>query len=183
MTPGITSTLPRSLNTTSPSFSRFDPRRRARISRHPKQRSLYRRGRGGKFIAQHRTGTAAVRAAATPFASKWKRIVRPDFGELLLAFFDLRETDLYKLNGPLSMTHLLPLVTNDAFAKLKDRPFQPATRSGSAAACQHFRSHAKTGHFAPPSVRKLRSHRPVYRDAPRRSAGPGDQDHALSHER
>src|ERR1700720_3462587 len=50
-----------------------------------------------------------------------------DFVELLLAFFDLQEADLYKLDGPLSMTHLMPLVTNDAFAKLKDRPFQPAT--------------------------------------------------------
>src|SRR5438067_6925032 len=50
-----------------------------------------------------------------------------DFKDLLLAFFDLREGDLYKLNGPLSMTHLMPLVTNDAFAKLKDRPFQPST--------------------------------------------------------
>src|SRR5438445_4141022 len=50
-----------------------------------------------------------------------------DFRELLLAFFDLQEADLYRLNGPLSMTHLMPLVTNDAFAKLKDRPFQPAT--------------------------------------------------------
>jgi polyphosphate kinase len=50
-----------------------------------------------------------------------------DFRELLLAFFDLQETDLYGLDGPLSMTHLMPLVTNDAFAKLKDRPFQPAT--------------------------------------------------------
>jgi polyphosphate kinase len=49
-----------------------------------------------------------------------------DFRELLLAFFDLQEADLYTLNGPLSMTHLTPLVTNDAFAKLKDRPFQPA---------------------------------------------------------
>lgn len=48
-----------------------------------------------------------------------------DFRELLLAFFDLQETDLYRVNGPLSMTHLMPLVTNDAFAKLKDRPFQP----------------------------------------------------------
>src|SRR5213076_2593535 len=38
-----------------------------------------------------------------------------------------QEADLYKLGGPLSMTHLMPLVTNDAFAKLKDRPFQPAT--------------------------------------------------------
>src|SRR5881394_1492230 len=50
-----------------------------------------------------------------------------DFKDLLLAFFDLQEADLYKLDGPLSMTHLMPLVTNDAFAKLKDRPFQPAT--------------------------------------------------------
>ena len=50
-----------------------------------------------------------------------------DFRELLLAFFDLQEADLYGLDGPLSMTHLMPLVTNDAFAKLKDRPFQPAT--------------------------------------------------------
>jgi polyphosphate kinase len=49
-----------------------------------------------------------------------------EFLELLLEFFDLGEEDAYKVNGPLSMTHLLPLVTNDAFAKLKDRPFQPA---------------------------------------------------------
>ena len=48
------------------------------------------------------------------------------FLELLLRFFDLTEADAYKLDGPLSMTHLMPLVTNDAFAKLKDRPFQPA---------------------------------------------------------
>src|SRR6266513_1858954 len=50
-----------------------------------------------------------------------------DFRDLLLAFFDLQEADLYKLDGPLSMTHLMPLVTNDAFANLKDRPFQPAS--------------------------------------------------------
>ena len=49
-----------------------------------------------------------------------------DFEGLLLEFFDLAETDLFKLDGPLSMTHLSPLVANDAFAKLKDRPFQPA---------------------------------------------------------
>jgi polyphosphate kinase len=48
-----------------------------------------------------------------------------EFRELLLEFFDLGEDDVYKLDGPLSMTHLAPLVTNDAFAKLKDRPFQP----------------------------------------------------------
>jgi polyphosphate kinase len=49
-----------------------------------------------------------------------------DFRELLLAFFDLQEADLYRLDGPLSMTHLMPLVTNDALAKLRDRAFQPA---------------------------------------------------------
>ena len=49
-----------------------------------------------------------------------------DFLDLLLEYFDLTEADVYKLDGPLSMTHLAPLVSNDAFAKLKDRPFQPA---------------------------------------------------------
>src|SRR5881398_2846393 len=49
-----------------------------------------------------------------------------DFLELLLDFFNLSEPDACKLDGPLSMTHLAPLVANDAFAKLKDRPFQPA---------------------------------------------------------
>src|SRR5436305_6481677 len=48
-----------------------------------------------------------------------------DFIELLTGFFDLSEAYVYKLNGPLSMTHLTPLLTNDAFAQLKDRPFQP----------------------------------------------------------
>src|SRR5216684_3779642 len=48
-----------------------------------------------------------------------------DFRELLLEFFELTEADVYKADGPLSMTHLTPLITNDAFAKLKDRPFQP----------------------------------------------------------
>jgi polyphosphate kinase len=49
-----------------------------------------------------------------------------EFRDLLLEFFDLGEDDLYKLKGPLSMTHLAPLIANDALAKLKDRPFQPA---------------------------------------------------------
>ncbi|MEO5717723.1 MAG: polyphosphate kinase 1 [Chthoniobacterales bacterium] len=49
-----------------------------------------------------------------------------DFASLLLEFFNLTEADLYQLDGPLSMTHLAPLVANDAFAKLKDRVFQPA---------------------------------------------------------
>ncbi len=49
-----------------------------------------------------------------------------DFSDLLLDFFQLGPADLYKVDGPLSMTHLAPLVANDAFAKLKDRVFQPA---------------------------------------------------------
>src|SRR5213596_3175240 len=49
-----------------------------------------------------------------------------DFRDLLLKFFNLTDADVYKLDGPLSMTHLMPLVTNDAFANLRDRPFQPA---------------------------------------------------------
>src|SRR6184192_4823837 len=49
-----------------------------------------------------------------------------EFRDLLLQFFNLTEADVYKLDGPLSMTHLAPLVANDAFANLRDRPFQPA---------------------------------------------------------
>jgi polyphosphate kinase len=48
-----------------------------------------------------------------------------DFLDLLLEFFDLTEADTYKVNGPLTMTHVTPLIANDAFANLKDRPFQP----------------------------------------------------------
>src|SRR5438045_562006 len=48
-----------------------------------------------------------------------------DFRDLLLQFFNLTEADVYKVDGPLSMTHLAPLVVNDAFANLRDRPFQP----------------------------------------------------------
>src|SRR5207253_1768651 len=49
-----------------------------------------------------------------------------DFEELLLEFFNLTDADLYRVNGPITMTHLAPLVVNDAFGKLKDRPFKPA---------------------------------------------------------
>src|SRR5260370_2072966 len=49
-----------------------------------------------------------------------------DVLELILRFFDLTQADAYKLDGPLSMTHLMPLWTNDAFAKFKYRPLQPA---------------------------------------------------------
>jgi polyphosphate kinase len=49
-----------------------------------------------------------------------------DFQDWLLERFKLKEDDLYKVSGPLTLTHLLPLISNEAFAKLKDRPFTPA---------------------------------------------------------
>ncbi len=45
---------------------------------------------------------------------------------LLRETFGLGEADVYRVNGPLSMTHLAPLIFSDAFAKLRDRPFIPA---------------------------------------------------------
>ena len=49
-----------------------------------------------------------------------------DFQLLLLERFKLTDADLYQLDGPISMTQLSPLINNEAFAKLKDRPFFPA---------------------------------------------------------
>lgn len=49
-----------------------------------------------------------------------------DFQLLLLERFNLSDADLYLLNGPISMSHLSRLLSNEAFAKLKDRPFFPA---------------------------------------------------------
>ena len=51
--------------------------------------------------------------------SAWKSKLIARRIALLLDFFNLSEPDAYKLDGPLSMTHLTPLVANDAFAKLK----------------------------------------------------------------
>ena len=50
----------------------------------------------------------------------------PDFQAYLLESFKLTVADLYLLDGPISMAHILPLVNNEAFAALKDRPFLPA---------------------------------------------------------
>ena len=49
-----------------------------------------------------------------------------EFQQFLLDRFKLTADDLYKVNGPLSMTYLTPLISNDAFTKLKDRPFYPS---------------------------------------------------------
>jgi len=49
-----------------------------------------------------------------------------DFQRFLLDRFNLTDADLYLLDGPISMTHISPLLGNEAFAKLKDRPFFPA---------------------------------------------------------
>lgn len=50
----------------------------------------------------------------------------PDFLQLLLEQFHLAEADVYKVRGPITMTHLEALFTNDAFARLRDRPFKPS---------------------------------------------------------
>lgn len=50
----------------------------------------------------------------------------PEFQQFILDRFKLGAADLYKVNGPLSLTYLTPLIVNEAFAKLKDRPFYPS---------------------------------------------------------
>ena len=49
-----------------------------------------------------------------------------EFQDWLVERFKLKQEDVYKVAGPLTMTHLLPLIGNEAFAMLKDRPFTPA---------------------------------------------------------
>ncbi len=49
-----------------------------------------------------------------------------EFQQLLLERFKLTAADLYLVNGPISMGYLSPLISNEAFARLKDRPFSPA---------------------------------------------------------
>lgn len=44
----------------------------------------------------------------------------------LLETFRLKQEDLYKGGSPLNMLHLFPLCSNDAFARLRDRPFIPS---------------------------------------------------------
>ena len=46
--------------------------------------------------------------------------------QLLLERFKLTPADLYLVDGPISMLHLSSLTGNEAFARLKDRPFLPA---------------------------------------------------------
>ena len=51
----------------------------------------------------------------------------PEIQKYLLETFKLTEADLYLLPGPINFIHLQPLFASDAFPKLRDRPFQPAT--------------------------------------------------------
>ena len=51
----------------------------------------------------------------------------PDIERFLLETFRLTEVDLYRLPGPINFLHLQPLFGSDAFPRLRDRPFQPAT--------------------------------------------------------
>ena len=51
----------------------------------------------------------------------------PETERFLLETFRLAEADLYRLPGPINFLHLEPLFSTDAFPRLRDRPFQPAT--------------------------------------------------------
>jgi polyphosphate kinase len=51
----------------------------------------------------------------------------PEIERYLLETFRLTEADLYRLPGPINFIHLQPLFSSDAFPRLRDRPFQPAT--------------------------------------------------------
>ena len=86
-----------------------------------------------------------------------------DFRQLLLDFFNLGEADLYRLNGPLTMSHLAPLVSNDAFAKLKDRIFQPTRDPALPPHANIFEVMRKQDVLLASSLRKLRSDRRVNR--------------------
>ena len=106
-----------------------------------------------------------------------------DFSDLLLEFFQLTEADLYKLDGPLSMTHLAPLVANDAFAKLKDRVFQPARDPALPPHADIFEAMRKQDILL---HHPYESYDPVVELVEKRgdrSARPRAQDHALSDER
>ncbi len=50
-----------------------------------------------------------------------------EVARFLLEVFKLTEDDLYRLDGPINFLHLQPLYGSDAFPKLRDRPFTPAT--------------------------------------------------------
>jgi Polyphosphate kinase len=69
------------------------------------------------------------------------------------------------------------------FRQAERSAFPARNRSGPAAAGRHFRGHAQAGYFAASSLREFRSRCPLYRECRHRSAGAGDQDYALSHQR
>lgn len=54
----------------------------------------------------------------------------PEIEEKLLQTFNLTKDDLYRVNGPLTFLHLMPLCSDDAFANLKDKPFVPVKARG-----------------------------------------------------
>ena len=62
----------------------------------------------------------------------------PEVARFLLETFKLTEDDLYRLDGPINFLHLQPLYTSDAFPRLRDRPFQPATPKALPASADIF---------------------------------------------
>ncbi len=51
----------------------------------------------------------------------------PEIEKFLLEIFRLTADDLYRLPGPVNFLHLQPLFGSDAYPRLRDKPFQPAT--------------------------------------------------------
>ena len=124
-----------------------------------------------------------VRAAAMPCGWKWKPIARKISAICSSSFSSSGEMDLYKVDGPLSMPHLAPLVANDAFAKFKDRVFQPARDPALPPHADIFEVMRRQDVFL---HHPYESYDPVVEFIESAAAGPAgarDQDHTLSHER
>ncbi len=62
----------------------------------------------------------------------------PEVLSMLLGKLDLAADDCYALHGPLSFTHLAPLVFSDFRPDLKDRPFVPIYPAELPAGCDTF---------------------------------------------
>ena len=131
-----------------------DPRR-ARLPRHPQQRPLHRRRRSRQPPAQHRAGAAALEPGQRRAPRSGSRLPGR-FPSCSSISSSSTEADLYKLDGPLSMTHLAPLVANDAFAKLKDRVFQPARDPALPPHADIFEAMRRAGCSAASSLREFR---------------------------
>jgi polyphosphate kinase len=53
--------------------------------------------------------------------------VAPAVLQLLMSTFKITEKDVYTHDGPINFLHIMPLVFHEAFAHLRDRPWNPLT--------------------------------------------------------